>query len=120
MKWKESVDSIQKFLDGTPLPCILVENKADLLPQDQLNEMGVLKKVANEHGFIEAFKSSAKTGYNVNESMEFLLREIIKRLEAYEKEGNNVFAKEKKGVQIDDEMVKAHKERKRDKGDTCC
>ena len=52
--------------------------------------------------------------------MEFLLREIIKRLEAYEKEGNNVFAKEKKGVQIDDEMVKAHKERQRDKGDTCC
>lgn len=82
--------------------------------------MALLKKTANENGFIDAFKSSAKTGYNVNESMDFLLREIVKRLESYEQAGNNVFDKERKGVAMDGDMLKAHKERKRDKGDTCC
>ena len=28
--------------------------------------MSLLKKTAQENGFVEAFKSSAKTGYNVN------------------------------------------------------
>ena len=82
--------------------------------------MSLLKKAAQENGFVEAFKSSAKTGYNVNESMDFLIREIVKRLESYEQEGNNVFAKEKKGVEMDENMLKTHTGRKRDKGDTCC
>ena len=37
---------------------------------------------------IGAFRASAKAGININESMEFLIREIIKRMEGMASEGN--------------------------------
>ena len=34
MRWKGSVDEVATFLDGGKLPCLLVENKADLLEEE--------------------------------------------------------------------------------------
>ena len=52
----------------------------ELLP-DFEKEDPSLQKVANNNGFCGCFRVSAKTGYNVNESMEYLIRNIIKRME---------------------------------------
>jgi len=38
------VDETEKFLHGSELPCILVENKVDLLEPNKANDLGDLKK----------------------------------------------------------------------------
>ena len=78
---EESVDKVCKFSDGGKLPCILVENKADLLYKGYDENISDLNDFASKNGFCGAFRASAKTGYNVDESMEYLINNIIERME---------------------------------------
>ena len=80
MKWKKAVDDVESFKDGKPLPTILIENKADLLPENERNNIENLKSFAKSNNFTAAFRTSAKTGLNITESMDFLIRNIISRL----------------------------------------
>ena len=57
-----------------------MENKADLL-DDEKKDDPELNEFANKNGFDGAFRTSAKTGLNINESMTFLISNIIKRME---------------------------------------
>ena len=52
-----------------------------------------LQEFAHCNNFVGAFFSSAKTGLNVSESFEFLLKTIIKKLEDMQKKGMNIFVK---------------------------
>ena len=79
-KWKDAVDESEKFLDGKNVPCVLVENKVDLLPQNEANNLVSLKGFANANNFLASFRTSAKTGYNINESMSYLIENILQRL----------------------------------------
>ena len=78
--WKKSVDNSNTFFKGSKIPCILVESKVDLLPVDEQDKIDELKQFSDENGFNGCFRTSAKTGKNVSESMEFLVKEIIKKL----------------------------------------
>ena len=80
MKWKKAVDDVESFKDGKPLPTILIENKADLLPENERNNIENLKSFAKSNNFTAAFRTSAKTGLNITESMDFLIKNIISRL----------------------------------------
>ena len=84
IKWKNSVDESSRFLDGGKLPCVLVENKVDLLAEDEVGNDEHLKSFAEQNEFIGSFRSSAKTGMNINESMEFLIRNVVDRMEKWE------------------------------------
>ena len=64
------------------MPCILVENKSDLLPEDKVNDLVSLKGFANANNFLASFRTSAKTGYNINESMTYLIENILQRMSA--------------------------------------
>ena len=79
IKWKKSIDEF-KFFDGKELPCILVENNIELLPDDEHNDSS-FEEFWKNNGFMKGFRVSSKTGKNVNESMEFLIKKIIKRME---------------------------------------
>ena len=68
----------------------MVENKIDLLDGDAENDPE-LQQFAQDNGFCGSFRTSAKTGVNINESMEYLMRTIIKRMEDFESKGNEVF-----------------------------
>ena len=57
-----------------------MENKADLLDNEKIDDPE-LTEFANKNGFDGAFRTSAKTGLNINESMTFLITNIIKRME---------------------------------------
>ena len=87
IKWKKVVDESEAFLDGGNIPCILVENKVDLI-EEFIDEEG-LKQFAKDNDFSGCFYTSAKTGKNISESMEFLIKEIIKRIKNMEKEGKD-------------------------------
>lgn len=84
LQWKRSVDESKNFVDGHSLPCIIVDNNSDLLPEEEQFNDTHLKEFANDHQFDNAYRVSARTGRNVNESMDFLLRLIIKRLDDWE------------------------------------
>ena len=80
--WKAAVDETEKFIDGNGVPCVLVENKVDLLPPEKANDLVSLKGFASANNFIASFRTSAKTGFNINESMSYLIEIILQRLSA--------------------------------------
>ena len=89
LKWKKAIDENSKFIDETPLPIVLVQNKIDLVGPDELNkEEEELKKFVDENGFLTFTRTSCKTKQNVNETMDYLLANIIDRLEEYHKKAN--------------------------------
>ena len=66
-------------MDGGKLPCLLVENKIDLL-EDLDDGKENLNKFAKDNDFCGCFRTSAKTGFNIKESMDFLIKLIIQRM----------------------------------------
>lgn len=98
LRWKKNVDDLAKFIDDSKLPGVLIENKIDLLPpRKQKNDLP-LKEFAKENGFIGAFRASAKVGTNVNEAINYLIVEIIHRIEK-----QNI--KLEKSLQIEEEPI---------------
>ena len=69
----------------------MVENKADLLENGYDENINELKYFASNNGFCGAFRVSAKTGFNVNESMEYLINNIIERIEPKQPEKKKGF-----------------------------
>ena len=118
IKWKDAVNEVERFSDGEPLPCVLVENKIDLLGEP---EKTTSENFAQEHGFIGHFKASVKENIQINEAMDCLIDEIIKRMEDIQtKENKDVFKTERKVVQLDENMHAVHKEKKINNGTFCC
>ena len=115
------MDEVTTFIDGGSLPCLLVENKADLLEGGEQENYEELKEFAKEGEFCGFFRTSAKTGLNINESMEYLIKNIIKRFEDAKQnpneaiiEGNNKGGNNKK-LNREKHNSKAQK----DKGGCC-
>ena len=55
-----------------------------------------LEEFAKDNGYCGVFRASAKKDVNVKESMEFLIKDIIRRMEAMQQTG--VFSAERKNV----------------------
>ena len=80
-KWYESV---KNFKDIENTPKILLENKCDLI-KEEINDnedINSLKKVSDELQCINFFRTSALNGYNINESIDFLINDIINSLDS--------------------------------------
>ena len=89
IKWKQSLDENSKFVDETPIPTLLVQNKIDLVdPQNLEKDEEELKKFANDNGFFSFVRTSCKNRQNVDQSMDFLLSVVIDKLEEYHKINN--------------------------------
>ena len=93
IKWKKSVEEVTTFVDGEKLPCILVENKIDLL--DDIEEDPTLEEFVKMNDFSGGFRVSSKTGKNVNEAMDYLIKIIIKRIEDFEEKNLNIEIQDK-------------------------
>ena len=89
IKWKKSIDDNTTFIDGTPLPIVLVQNKIDLVQAEELEgDEEELKKFVEDNDFLTFTRTSCKNNQNINETMDFLLANIIDRLEEYHKKAN--------------------------------
>ena len=75
-------------MDGTMLPCVLIENKIDLVSDDKIKNDVEFKEFCLNYRFAGCFRTSAKTGTNVNESMEFLIKTIVEKLEIIAEDKN--------------------------------
>ena len=98
----------------------MVENKADLLENGE-EEDPSLQEFAQTNEFCGCFRTSAKTGLHISDSMEFLIKAIIKRMEDMASKGNEVFSTERKSVALDPEKhtPAAATKRKKDTGGCC-
>ena len=121
LKWKESLDDVVVFMDGMRIPCLLIENKRDLVKKkkkEKEQDMEILEKFAKDNGFIGSFRTSAKTGKKVSEAMEFLINNIINRMETLI-EGESLNRKNRRSVQLDPKNhTKAENARRKKK--RCC
>ena len=95
LKWKDAIDGVATFLDGGKLPSILVESKVDLLDNEDVDNTKEFEEFAKNNGFDGCFRTSAKTGENVNEAMNYLLNNIIERMENMESKRRNESESEK-------------------------
>ena len=78
-KWE---DCINEFNDIKDVPKIIIENKCDLLGDESHynDNFNSLKEFSDNHGYLGYFRTSALTGYNINEAIDFLIEEIIKSM----------------------------------------
>ena len=115
-KWKQSLDESELFPDGGKLPNILIQNKIDLIKENEVKDMSNLREFSKQNGFDDCFKTSAKTGYNINESIDKLINIIMRR-------NNAIISKEmdlnRKSVNIDPEQH-SEKDKYRTKQASCC
>ena len=88
--WKSVVEDECIFTDGSTIPYLLIRNKIDIIEKedDKKKIEEETKNFCEENDFINSFLTSAKDNINVNESLEFFLEHITKRLEDYLKQGN--------------------------------
>ncbi len=109
------------FYEEGNLPSLLVLNKVDLLPEEEQDNIEELKAFSEENGFSGYFKVSAKTGKNIDESMAFLIKEIIRKLEEINSKGNADFIKSRGSLNLDPDKhnKEADLKRKQDKGGCC-
>ena len=81
--WKKNVDDNCKFIDGNKMPCILIENKIDLLSSEENNDK--VNDFAKMNKFDNVFRVSCKENINVTKAMESIMRDIIKRYNDFNK-----------------------------------
>ena len=87
--WK---NSIEQNIDIKNVPMIIVQNKCDLLGEDLNYNNGIddeLKEFGKQNGIKNCFRTSALNGFGIQESMEYLINEIIKLSDLGEINDNN-------------------------------
>ena len=86
--WK---NSIEQNIDVTNVPMIIIQNKCDLLGSELEYNNGIeeLKEFTERNGIKNCFRTSAMTGFGIQESMEYLIQEIIRVTEFKENENDN-------------------------------
>ena len=119
IKWKNTVDETARFLDGTNIPSILIRNKIDLLEnEDNNDDEEQMKEFCEKNKFLRCFKTSAKTGTNIDEAMNFLISIIIDKMEALVQSGSNPFEKDRKSMVL--QSAKHSENNKENNGMGCC
>ena len=113
------MDEAVAFYDDGVLPSVLIQNKVDLLPSEEEDNTEELNEFCKQNGFNGGFRTSAKTGKNISESMEFLIKEIIKKLEELSANGND-YKNERQSVTLDPDKHNKEADIKRKKDGGCC
>ena len=88
ISYKWSFDQVKfwikevKAYSNTETNIVIVGTKCDILDREVTEEEG--KKLADELG-VKYFETSAKTGYNVNEAYNFLIKDIFDNYKDFER-----------------------------------
>lgn len=104
-------------MDGKKLPCVLVENKADLLSPSEAENLVSLKGFANANNCIGSFRTSAKTGLNIDESMSFLIEHIVERMKAV---SSKDFSPDRNSCTLDPQKHALQESFRQEKSGGCC
>lgn len=114
LKWKKSLES---FIDIKEIPIIIMDNKCDLLNEDEeklQKENENIKNFAEKNNFTGSFITSAKTGHNIENAISFLVDEIFKNIKEEEYIYNNSI------LSNDSSKLNYSPKNKEDKTSKCC
>ena len=116
LKWKASVEENSVFLNTKDkIPCFLIENKIDLVDDDTKKDISELSEFSENNKYSGFYRTSAKTGENVDSIMDSIIAYIINKLDEFQKQGNKI--EQRKSVF---ELEKKENENKEKKSDDCC
>ena len=119
MIWKNAIDEVATFLDKGKIPCILLENKFDLLENEKKDDPELID-FASKNKFDGVFRISAKTGLNIDESIKFLILNIIKRIEKLPDEMKEKLASSsKEKEEMEDKNNDSNDEDEKSKDESC-
>ena len=96
----------------------MVENNIELIDEENKNDPEFANFVENNK-FCRGFKTSDKKGINISESMEFLIKNIIKRMEDFSQKGTEIFIPDRKTVSLDPQKYNEAPTSKRAKKGGC-
>ena len=114
LKWKKSLEG---FIDIEKIPIIIMDNKCDLLNEDEeklQKENENIKNFAEKNNFTGSFITSAKTGHNIENAISFLVDEIFKNIKEEEYIYNNSI------LSNDSSKLNYSPKNKEDKTSKCC
>ncbi len=94
-----------------------MENKVDLLTDDQLKSIPESREFSESNKFVGCFRTSAKAGINISESMEFLIKTIVDRMEGMIKSGQSVSENDRKSIVLEKNV---HNKDKNQSKKECC
>ena len=118
IKWKNSIDENARLSDGSLLPFLLIENKVDLVSEEVINQDKEIKEFVERNNFVNVFRSSAKAGINVNESMEYIISHMITKQESIiSSKASEITENDKKSIVLDP-MKKHYNTKENNNG--CC
>ncbi len=87
LTWKSGIDQNVVFIDGSPLPMVIIQNKLDKVSdlQDKPDFMTLenLKEYSRKNKFDLCFQTSAKTGENIEDAISGFIRVVIDKYERY-------------------------------------
>ena len=119
--WKKAIDENTQFIDGEKIPSILIQNKIDLISDNDISENNEdIDNFCKNNKFTNYFRTSCKDGRNVNESMDYLLSVIIDKIEDYSKNNNNSPFDDDKRTSIVIQNPNAATQLMLAKRNTCC
>ena len=119
--WKKAIDENTQFIDGEKIPSILIQNKIDLISDNDISENNEdIDNFCKNNKFTNHFRTSCKDGRNVNESMDYLLSVIIDKIEDYSKNNNNSPFDDDKRTSIVIQNPNAATQLMLAKRNTCC
>lgn len=97
IKWKNSIDDSARLKDDSLLPCLLIENKIDLVTEEEIKNDIEIKEFTKNNNFLDIFRCSAKQGININEAMDYILSYIISKQEEINSNSQNIVNDKDKG-----------------------
>jgi small GTP-binding protein len=119
--WKKAIDENTQFIDGEKIPSIFIQNKIDLISDNDISESNEdIDNFCKNNKFTNYFRTSCKDGRNVNESMDYLLSIIIDKIEDYSKNNNNSPFDDDKRTSIVIQNPNAATQLMLAKRNTCC
>lgn len=99
LKWKASLDENSNFPDSDePSPCFLIENKIDLVNEEIIKDTSEVAEFSQNNGFANFFRTSAKTGENIEEVMNYILTYTIDKIDEEEQKTGKIAKKERDSV----------------------
>jgi small GTP-binding protein len=100
LKWKKAIDENANFIDGGKLPCLLIQNKIDLVDEEEKQDEEEVRAFAQKNNYINVFRTSVKEGIGVDESMDYLIKVIVDRLDEYVSKTNKPIERDKTSLVI--------------------
>ena len=101
------------------IPCFLIENKIDLVDDDTKKDISELSEFSQSNNYSGFYRTSAKTGENVDFIMDSIIAYIINKLEEYTKEGNTI-EQRKSLFELKSEKANENKDKETKNNNDCC